>query len=506
VYGARQVTVPGVKQVTVRDGYLAGCLLFTNGFFSRASTPHMAALNARTRAQSLLSLFASHDSTCLCHANPLQMSYSTPINIKEYAFEWTASSIRYGNGVTHEVGMDFKNLGVKKVGVITDKTVAKLPPMKTAISSLENYSVLYEIFDNVRIEPKDYSMNQAIEFARNSGVDSFLAVGGGSAIDTAKVANLFSCYPDALLLDFVNAPIGKGLAITNPLKPLIAIPTTAGTGSETTGTAIFDLSTHKAKTGISSRALKPILGLVDPLNTRTMSSAVHTSSGLDVLCHALESFTALPYKQRTPRPENPILRPAYQGSNPISDIWSMKALKMAVEFLPRVVKDSQDHVAQEQMLLAATFAGIGFGNAGVTIPHACSYAISGLNQRYRHAGYNVNYPIIPHGVSVAVTAPSVFAFTGASDPGRHLEAARVFGVDTSNLKHESAGEVLSEAIATFLIRLGNQPRGLKDLGYSKSDIPALVEGTLPQQRVLSLAPMDTGRRELEDILDRAMEY
>lgn len=181
--------------------------------------------------------------------------------------------------------------------------------------------------------------------------------------------NLYTSYPEADFLDFVNAPLGNGRPIDKQLKPLVAVPTTAGTGSETTGTAIFDLVSKRAKTGIAHRNLKPTIGICDPLNTRTMPAAVKASSGLDVLCHSLESWTAIPYTERTPRPLEPIMRPAYQGANPISDIFSLKALKDCVKFLPRAVKDPEDMEAQSQMLLAATLAGVGFGNAGVHLCH-----------------------------------------------------------------------------------------------------------------------------------------
>lgn len=310
----------------------------------------------------------------------------------------------------------------------------------------------------------------------------------------------------------MNAPLGKGLPITKPLKPLIAVPTTAGTGSETTGTAIFDLVSKRAKTGIAHRALKPTLGICDPFNTRTMPSAVHASSGLDVLCHSLESWTAIPYNERIPRPDNPIKRPAYQGANPISDIFSLQALRDTVKYLPRAVKDPDDFEAQSKMLLAATLAGVGFGNAGVHLCHGMSYPISGQNPGYKHAGYVIDTPIIPHGVSVAVSAPAVFKFTGASNPERHLAAAECFGVDTSNVKKESAGEVLSEALAEFLTKLGDQPRGLKDLGFKREHIGDLVEGTLPQARVLMLAPnlemqnVDAEREQLTGLFEEAMSY
>lgn len=307
-------------------------------------------------------------------------------------------------------------------------------------------------------------------------------------MDTAKLMNLYTVYRDAGFLDFVNSPVGKGLPVAQKLLPLIAIPTTAGTGSETSGTAIFDLVSKRAKTGVAHRNLKPTLGICDPLNTRTMPSAVHAASGLDVLCHSLESWTAIPYDQRMPRPQNPINRPAYQGANPISDIFSLHSLRSTVKYLPRAVKDPEDFEAQQQMLLASTLAGIGFGNAGVHLCHGMSYPISGQNPGYQHAGYNVDSPIIPHGVSVAVTAPSVFRFTAASNPERHLIAAEAFGVDIANVKKESAGEVLGEAIRKFLLELGDQPKGLKDLGVKHSDIDNLVEGTIPQKRVLMLAP------------------
>lgn len=305
--------------------------------------------------------------------------------------------------------------------------------------------------------------------------------------------------------------MGKGLPITKPLKPLVAVPTTAGTGSETTGTAIFDLVSKKAKTGIAHRALKPTLGICDPINTRTMPSAVHASSGLDVLCHSLESWTAIPYHERVPRPQNPINRPAYQGANPISDIFSLKALHSTVKYLPRAVKDPEDFEAQSEMLLAATLAGVGFGNAGVHLCHGMSYPISGQNPGYKHKGYVIDSPIIPHGVSVAVTAPAVFRFTGPSNPERHLAAAEAFGKDISNVKKESAGEVLSEALSEFLVGLGDQPRGLSALGFGKEHLDALVEGTIPQHRVLMLAPslshdLETEREQLRGLFEEAMEY
>ncbi|KAK2761717.1 hypothetical protein FQN54_001545 [Arachnomyces sp. PD_36] len=493
-----------------------------------------AAPTAASRALNLLrTIQYTHPPSCPCHGNPSHHHHSptsslisrprplsrpltstpSPSMQKEYAFEMAASSIRFGPGATREVGMDFKNMrDVKKVCVVTDGNVAGMDVMRVVRGALEGEGVEYVVFKDVRVEPKDTSVKQAITFAKGCAPDAFLAVGGGSVIDTAKLMNLYTVFPEADFLDFVNAPLGKGLPITKPLKPLIAIPTTAGTGSETTGTAIFDLTSKKAKTGVAHRNMKPTLGICDPLNTRTMPPAVHASSGLDVLCHSLESWTAIPYNQRTPRPQNPINRPAYQGANPISDIFSLQALRSTVKYLPRAVRDPEDEEAQSEMLLAATLAGVGFGNAGVHLCHGMSYPISGQNPKgYKHPGYVVGgQPIIPHGVSVAVTAPAVFRYTAASNPERHLAAAEAFGVDVSGVKRESAGEVLGEAIRGFLEELGDQPRGLRGLGFERGDVEGLVEGTIPQERVLMLAPglsreVGEEREQLGRLFEDAME-
>ncbi|KAF7558484.1 hypothetical protein G7046_g5675 [Stylonectria norvegica] len=494
-------------------------------------SPIRAIPTAAKRASSFLrTIQYTHPPSCPCHSNPGyhqsppsliprikeagRRRYATPTTHpgqKEYAFEMAASSIRFGPGVTQEVGMDLKNLGCNRVAVVTDATVNNLEAMRQVREALAREGISYEVFSRVKVEPKDSSIKEAIAWARPYAPDAFLAVGGGSVIDTAKLMNLYTAYPDADFLDFVNAPLGKGRPVDKPLKPLIAVPTTAGTGSETTGTAIFDLVSKRAKTGVAHRNLKPTLGICDPLNTRTMPAAVKAASGLDVLCHSLESWTAIPYNERTPRPTNPMLRPAYQGANPISDVFSFHALQRTVKYLPRSVKDPDDLEAQSEMLLASTLAGVGFGNAGVHLCHGMSYPISGQNPGYKHAGYEVAGNIIPHGVSVAVSAPAVFRFTGASNPERHLAAAEAFGVDISNVKRESAGEVLAEALSKFLADLGDQPKGLKALGFGYEHIEALVEGTIPQARVLMLAPglateLEREKDQLRRLFEDAMSH
>ncbi|KAK3835153.1 MAG: alcohol dehydrogenase [Linnemannia elongata] len=448
---------------------------------------------------------SASDATSKHHHHTKDCSHHSHDTEHEYAFEMASSTMRFGEGVTREVGQDLVNMKAKKVLVMTDPNIAKLPVMKTVVESLKANNVPFVIYDKTRAEPTDKSFMDAIAFTKEHRPDVFVAVGGGSVMDTCKAANLYYNYPDADLLEFVNAPIGKGSVITKDLSPLIAIPTTAGTGSETTGTSIFDYEPLHVKTGIANRKLRPTLGIIDPLNTRTMPSQVKIASGLDVLCHALESYTALPYYERTPRPANPAERPAYQGSNPISDIWSLEALRMTVKYLARSAKDPLDMEANTEMCLAASAAGTGFGSAGVHLCHGMSYPISGLNKTYKHPEYNVDHSIVPHGISVAVTAPAVFRYTGAACPDRHFKAAEIFGADLSKIrKGESAGPLLADQLTKFLENLG-VPDGIGALGYTKADIPALVKGTLPQHRVTKLAPLATGAEALEKIFEDAMK-
>ena len=421
---------------------------------------------------------------------------------KESAFEMAVSSVRFGAGVTREVGMDLAELRARRVMVLTDPVVSRLPPAQAVAESLQAHGIDAAVFDRVRVEPTDVSFREAIAFAALDRFDAFVAVGGGSTIDTAKAVNLYTTYPPADFLDYVNPPIGKGLPVPGPLKPLLAIPTTAGTGSETTGVSIFDLTTMHAKTGIASRWLKPTLGYLDPDNTRTMPPQVAASTGLDILSHAVESYTAMPFTDR-PKPERPALRPAYQGSNPISDVWSMQALRMVAKYLVRAVDDPSDDQARAQMILAAAYAGVGFGNAGVHLPHGMSYPVSGHVKTYRAPGYDVPHPIVPHGFSVILNAPSVFRFTATAHPDRHLDAAEALGADVSRAHAADAGKILADRIAWFMRRL-HAPNGLRDIGYSSSDIPALVEGTLPQHRVTKLAPRPAGPDELARLFEDAM--
>ncbi len=416
-------------------------------------------------------------------------------------FSIEPASVTFGRGALGEVGAHLAALGARRVALFTDRTLRALSPVATARLSLAAAGLDVAVYDEVRIEPTDASFLAAAAFAREGRFDGYVSVGGGSVIDTCKAALLYATYP-ADFLAYVNRPVGEGREVPGPLPPHLACPTTTGTGSECTGIAVFDLPARKAKTGIASRRLRPTMAVVDPDATATLPAGVVAASGFDVLSHALESYSARPFTRR-PRPERPALRPMSQGANPWSDMGCREALTLAGRFLVRAVRDASDAEAREGMAWAATLAGIAFGNAGVHLPHAMSYAVSGLVRDFRMPGYPEDEAMVPHGVSVIVNAPSVFRFTAGTSPARHLSAAGWLGADTRDAREEDAGEVLVVHLAKLMEATGI-PDGLAGLGYTEEDLEALVAGTIVQTRLLDNAPRPVSEGDLAALFRGAL--
>lgn len=239
----------------------------------------------------------------------LEMSLPT-----DTVFTVSMTALKFGIGVTGEVGYELKRLGVKKALIVTDKNISEIGLASEVKESIEGEGVKADIYDETHIEPTDKAIMEAVRFADGRGYDGFVGLGGGSSLDTAKAINLFTTYP-APIMDYVNKPIGKAHPIPGPLKPLIAIPTTAGTGSENTGVIALEILDLRLKTGISHPYIRPSLALMDPLNTMTVPPEVTAATGMDVLTHALEAYTSRPYNTR-PKPITPKDRPVYLDLTP----------------------------------------------------------------------------------------------------------------------------------------------------------------------------------------------
>ncbi|HLL56787.1 MAG TPA: hydroxyacid-oxoacid transhydrogenase [Rubrobacteraceae bacterium] len=420
------------------------------------------------------------------------------ISERERAFKLETTPITFGPGASEEAGWEMKRLGAGRVMIVSDPGVVRAGITGKVREIVEAEGIECEIFDRVHVEPTLESLQEATAFAADGGFDGFIAVGGGSSLDTAKVVSLVATHP-APVMDYVHPPVGGGRRPPAPLKPLLAIPTTAGTGSEATGIAVLDLPDLRTKAAISHPFLRPDHGIVDSLLTRSMPSDVTAACGLDVVCHAVESFTAKPFDSR-PAPETPGDRPPFQGSNPVSDIWAARALEYGGRYLRRAVADGNDMEARGNMMLAASIAGIGFGSAGTAIPHACAYPIASLKHAFQSPGYPEGNPFVPHGFAVILTAPAAFRFTYPADPDKHRQAAEFL---TGEPSPDTDENTLPEILIKLMKDVG-APSGLREVGYDENDIDQLVEGALKQQRQLGIAPREAGPDELAGIFRESL--
>jgi hydroxyacid-oxoacid transhydrogenase len=424
---------------------------------------------------------------------------STYLGGSETVFTYGAPMLKFGTGASDEIGYDLAQYGARRVLVVTDPGIAATGLPARVADQMKRFGIEAHVYDGAHIEPTDDSLLRAVDYATEHGPwDAFVAVGGGSSIDTAKAVNLLTTNPGELM-DYVNQPVGQGRAPSERLNPLVAVPTTTGTGAESTTICVLDVLSQKVKTGISHPRLRPTLAVVDPNLTVTQPPGVTASAGMDILCHALESYTAKPYTAyERKRPEQ---RVPYCGANPISDMWSENALRLLAGSFRTAVRNGDDIEARGRMALAATMAGLGFGNAGVHIPHANAYPIAGRVKDFRPKDYPRDEPIVPHGMSVSLTAPEAFRFTFQACPERHLRAAELLAPDLE--RPDDDAEYLPAAL-TRTMRDIDIPNGIGGVGYSERDIPELVEGTMKQQRLLDTAPRPVTEDAAAGILSRSL--
>ena len=429
------------------------------------------------------------------------MSGSDAIDLtEETIFTWGAPPLKFGAGAVDEIGFEMAQFGARRVLILTDPRINELGIPDRIAESLTRQGITSEIFDGCHVEPSDDSMDKAAGYAREQGPwDGFVAVGGGSSIDTAKAVNLLTT-DEGELMDYINKPIGLGRAPRHQLKPLIAVPTTAGTGSESTAMCVLDVLSMRVKTGISHWRLRPALAVIDPLVSMTMPPEVTASAGMDIVCHALESYTARWYT--TFDRKQPEQRVTYCGSNPVSDLWCEKALMLLAASFRAAFRQGSDLEARSNMMLAATFAGMGFGNSGVHIPHANAYPIAGMVKDFRPAGYPQQEPMVPHGMSVSLTAPEAFRFSFPSQPERHLRAAALLAPDAG--LRSDASEQLPSAVIDLMRDIGI-PNGIGAVGYTEADIPDLVPGTMKQQRLLATCARPVTEEDIAGIFARSIE-
>ncbi len=411
--------------------------------------------------------------------------------------------LTFGRGSLAEVGQRAAALGFKKVTLFTDGMLEQGPLVELVKQSLQKQNIKFNVFSDIRIEPDDDGVMNAASMLIDAQPDGVISVGGGSVIDTAKAAMVIAAH-GGHIREYFAAPIGSGKAVSGPVLPHIACATTSGTGSECTSITVIRLNELNTKFVVASPHILPTVAIVDPQCCDSLPGNVVASTGFDLLCHALECYTARAYTQHL-EVKDPNARQLIQGANPFSDLSAQKALEIAGQYLARGVADSSDTEARDNLMWGATLAGIAFGNSGTHLPHAMSYGVTHLMNDITSKDYQVASPFIPHGISVVVSAPSIFKYTAEAQPERHMEGAAYLGADVKGASTQDAGEVLSKRLIE-LMRATHIPNGLNAVGFDESHINALAESSFRQQRAIANAPRESNLVDLENMYSGALSY
>jgi len=411
--------------------------------------------------------------------------------------------LTFGRGCLDELGARALRCGLKSVVLLTDAGLATTDIVIRARQSLEQSNVACRVYTDIDIEPSDETVTRAAAFLADAEFDGVVSVGGGSVIDTAKAALVVNANGLPIIRHFAS-PAGEGAAITDPVKPHIACPTTSGTGSECTSVSVLRIKSLNTKFVIASPYMLPDVALVDPSCCDSLAGNVVASTGFDALCHALECFTARAYTEHKVIADVNA-RQFLQGVNPWSEMIAREALTLVSAYLERGVADAGDHKARDQLSWAATLAGMAFGNSGTHLPHAMSYGVTHLMRDVTTTGYTMSSPFIPHGISVAVSAPATFRYLAAATPERHLQAAAHIHADARGATPDEAGEVLATRIIELMRKTGI-PNGLSAVGFGAGQVKALAESSIRQQRAINNAPRESNLIDLENIYSAALSY
>lgn len=344
--------------------------------------------------------------------------------------------IIFGRGAVKQVGQEVKKAGVRKGLIVSDPVVSTLPVMEDIGTALRQSGLDFTVYDGVTGEPTLEMVQGGLAVYRKENCDFIIAVGGGSAIDTAKAVSVMATNPGSIE-DYKGA--GK---ITNAGVSMTAIPTTAGTGSEVTPYTIITDTNTDVKMLISSPLVMPQLAIVDPLLTLSCPPGITASVGIDALTHAIEAYVSL-------------------KAQPMSDLFSLSAIRLISQNLVRAWKDGNDIEARESCLLGALQAGIAFSNSSVALVHGMSRPIGA----YFH---------IAHGASNAAILPLIMEFSCPGNPSRYAKIAEVMGEDITGKTDDEASLLAVKAVQKLNDDI--QIQSLRSLGVD----PERLEQLAPQ--------------------------
>ena len=353
------------------------------------------------------------------------------------AFEfWTNSKIYFQPGSIKKLGEETKALRGRKVLLVTDKGVKNSGVLAKAIESLEREGLSHAVFDGVEPNPSAETTQKGYALMKEKGCDTLAAVGGGSPIDTAKAIGIQATNPEPILkYEGANK-------VTNPLPPLIAIPTTAGTGSEVTGAAVITDTTRKYKVPMRSPLLIPRVALLDPEVLATLPPLVLASTGMDALTHACETFVST-------------------MTNPLSQGLAYESIRLIGKYLRPLYANPDNREAQGYMMLASTMAGMAFFNGRLGAVHTLAHPLGGFFD-------------IPHGIANAILLPHCMEFSRIGAPDLFARIAEALGRDIRGLTVEEASRQAAEAVREILVDT-RIPTRLREVGAKKVAFEAMAK-------------------------------
>ena len=355
----------------------------------------------------------------------------------EFSINFT-TPVLFGEGTSLKTGERLKQMGVTKALFVYDQGVKKAGLPDKIIESVKEAGIGVAVFEGVKADPPVETLDEGAEIGRKENADAVVAVGGGSAMDTAKGINILLNNPSP-----IKQYMMPNRAPMKPGKTLILIPTTSGTGSEVTSVAVLTDTETNRKGGIGGPLVRATLAIVDPLLTVGMPPSITADTGMDALVHAIEACTA-------------------SRANPMTDILGEKAITLIMEYLPRAVKDGKDVEARSNMSFSAMIAGFAFNDSMTHLGHSVGHTLGAMYH-------------IPHGNACGIILPEMMEFIAETVPEATKRVALAMGLKVDGVSAADMGKMLSDAIIEFSNLIGQKT--LKDLNIQESALPEIAEGS-----------------------------
>lgn len=394
----------------------------------------------------------------------------------------TAGRIKFGEGSSSELEDEIKSLNKKSALIFTDKGIENAGILDSVVREFEDVSI--DVFSDVEPGPSLDIFESALDFAREVNPGVIIGLGGGSSIDVAKSTGVLY-GKEGNILDYASPPLGKGKSIGELSLPVIAIPTSSGTGSETSPVSVISLPEDNSRTAISDKSQYPDLAIVDPLLTVSLPPEQTASTGIDALSHAIEAYVTRRYDCKE-RPDKPANRPDYGGRTTITDQFAKMGVDLIFSNLRRAFNNGKDVKARRKMSLGSLVAGIAFTNAGLGVAHALGLI---LGSEYH----------LSHGSAVASVLPEVMRYNAHASYSRYKDLASIMGLDVSRISSDEAAFKSADLVDELMSDL-DMASVLSEIGVEKEDVPEIAKKSIRLQRLVEGNPRKVDKEDLEKIL------